>query len=259
MPILTPKITKVVTLLENIIIHNNLIAWLQLIRKLMAFFSCLHFSSLNASRFIFRSTLRSRRNSLRADFLAFFSSFDSCLFLTDNCETREAKVIVSTSSSSSSSSSLEFLNLSFSRSNCLRAAAVRPLPNTSLGMPVLPEMRMGWKECENYAISSWDLDHNECKLMRWKLVFLTLQISAYLCCGNVESTEIYTWQKFRERNILQKKFLKSWFDEWEKVNFHFPQSSSVEIAEIYVPHCVEITEIYSYPFLAKISWNQRIY
>ena len=60
------------------------------------------------------------------------------------------------------------------------------------------------------------------------------------------------WQKFRESNFFLKKLLKSWFHEifslidWERI-----YSSSTLLV-----HSVEITEIYSHTFLAKISWTQ---
>ena len=57
--------------------------------------------------------------------------------------------------------------------------------------------------------------------------------------------QVYS-QNFREINRIQ--FIKTvcYLDE---IFFYF----------LTVPHSVEITEIYSHHFLAKISWNQRIY
>ena len=122
-------------------------AWMQFFFRCIAFLSCWIFSSLKASLLAFRSTLRSLRNSLTAAFLAFFSSLDSCLFLKESSDTRDARVITVPTSSSSSEELLLFTswaNRSFSRSSCLSAAVVRPLPKTSFGIPVLPEILIGW-------------------------------------------------------------------------------------------------------------------
>ena len=122
--------------------HSNFIACEQFFLRCIAFFSCLVFSSLKASLLAFRSIRRSLRNSFNADFLAFFSSLDSCLFLKESSDTRDARVIT-VPTSSSSELLLFWAKRSFSRSSCLSAAAVRPLPSTSFGIPVLPDTLIG--------------------------------------------------------------------------------------------------------------------
>ena len=56
-------------------------------------------------------------------------------------------------------------------------------------------------------------------------------------------------QKLRQINVLRKNSTINWFDGkkiYVAVNFSFF-------------HSLEITEIYSHVFMAKISWKQHIY